>query len=84
MAFPIRDDLLGRHDRYAPVNRGEEIDRAVKLVNRLMAERPAPGENIPWHDSVFQEAVLRTLQQCRQYKKDSEDLAVIQRVFGGK
>lgn len=68
---------------YPNLGHSDKVKSIVALVNKLCddGERPV---TIPWNDPDFQYALLHKIGKLRSYKARSEDLAVIERVFGGK
>lgn len=67
----------------------DERTQVLKQYQALL-ERMVSGEmihgtqfDVPWGDPLFRECVNRMLAECGKWRKDSQDLAVIARVFGG-
>jgi len=64
----------------------EERYRQTSIQIGVVARLCDVGEvpvTIPWTDPLFQKALLKKISAMREYKRRSDDLAVIERVFGG-
>lgn len=65
------------------LGRAAQIKSVLALAHDVLLVGSVPTQPLPWNSPDFQRAILEEAKKLRQWKKDSEDLAVIRSVFGG-
>jgi hypothetical protein len=77
MATGPRSDAV-----YSPHDTKSRIDSAVRQVDCIIDGTLLSAHDVNWDEPFVREAIYRTLRQMKALQQRSDDLAVIERVFG--